>query len=88
MKQPNHRRLQTQALVENKQNMQYLLTLYIGDKMTPQKLLLDTGSAWLWLPGSDCNTCTRQSLAYDYSDSTTFNKSDEESKINYAMGWV
>ena len=35
-------------------NYQYVGTFYIGKDKQAKNMLLDTGTSWLWLKGSDC----------------------------------
>jgi len=44
------------------QNKYYYIGLWIGSNgagngMTKMRFLIDTGSAWLWMPGQKCTTC-------------------------------
>ena len=51
--------------------------------------LLDTGSAWLWIPTKNCDTCPIPLEAkFNYVNSDTYRETDEEEKIPYLMGSV
>jgi len=52
------------------------------------KLLLYTGSSWLWMPSVDCpdSQCTKNH--YDYKSSTTFKNLETPDGIKYGIGGV
>lgn len=40
----------------------YIVEVEIGTPPTPFNLIIDTGSADLWVPGEDCHNCTHTKL--------------------------
>ena len=52
------------------------------------RLLLDSGSSWLWIPSVDCpdNECTKNH--YDYKQSHSFKNLDISEDIKYGIGAV
>lgn len=69
----------------------YITTLKIGSDSSEVKVLLDTGSADLWVMSSKNSYCTEnggsmncdQYGTYNEDNSTTFNKNDTEFSIQY-----
>ncbi|EAR97490.1 hypothetical protein TTHERM_00437390 (macronuclear) [Tetrahymena thermophila SB210] len=79
----------TQEL-NNIDDYQYVVQIYIGQSKEPFNFLLDTGSNILWIPGTECNLqdnhCHTKDI-YDYSKSQTaiVNK-DKKIEIQYGQG--
>ena len=50
--------------------------------------IFDTGSAWTWIPNSDCpdDQCTKRH--YKYQDSTGYRTSTVEKEVFYGIGYV
>jgi len=40
--------------IENVYNYQYYATLFVGTHFQEMSFIIDTGSAWTWLPNEDC----------------------------------
>mmetsp|Transcript_31974 Transcript_31974/g.31367 ORF Transcript_31974/g.31367 Transcript_31974/m.31367 type:complete len:308 (-) Transcript_31974:145-1068(-) len=71
----------------NFRNLQYYGPLYLGSKRKRLNFVYDTGSSWLWFPGTSCTGCPTD-YEYDPSKSefyTDFNKSKE---LFYGKGYV
>jgi hypothetical protein len=65
----------------NNKEVNYYLTLHIGDQKTPLKLIPDTGSRRLVLESYTCESC--YSTKYDYSNNTLFHPITGEMEFNY-----
>ncbi|CAG8013230.1 unnamed protein product [Penicillium nalgiovense] len=62
-------------------------TLHIGQPPQKFKVILDTGSANLWVPSSDCRTYScRMHKTYDSSLSSTYRKNGTSFEIHYGSG--
>ncbi|KAL4478816.1 hypothetical protein ABPG73_002031 [Tetrahymena malaccensis] len=74
--------------INNFDDYQYVVQIYIGQYKEPFTFLIDTGSNVLWVPGSDCNKqenhCHTQQI-YDYSKSQTATL-DKNNKIEIHYG--
>jgi len=75
--------------VENFLNAQYFSTIALGTPEQEFKVVLDTGSSNLWVPGSECGSiaCYLHSK-YDSSTSSTYKKNGSEFGIRYGSGEV
>lgn len=75
------------AVIKDYQNAQYYGPLTIGGQTF--KVIFDTGSSNLWVPGKACNwhTCWFHPR-YDETKSTTYEKDGREFKVQYGSGPV
>lgn len=73
----------------NYMNVQYYADISLGTPPQNFKVVLDTGSANLWVPGSECNSiaCFLHTK-YDSSASSTYKKNGSEFEIQYGSGSV
>lgn len=65
--------------------MQYYGPLYFGSPPKPFKVVFDTGSSWTWLNHVACEYC-HEAEAFNPTDSSTFEDSDQEFELQYGMG--
>jgi len=88
------RNLQTSnnsANLSNIFNIHYNVKLYIGNPKKEFRLILDTGSNWLWVGSSSCKNCYRLGIAdlYQCSASQTCHENQDTSvDIQYGIGYV
>ncbi|KAK4907794.1 aspartic proteinase precursor [Elasticomyces elasticus] len=75
--------------VENFLNAQYFSTIGLGTPPQEFKVVMDTGSSNLWVPGSECGSiaCYLHNK-YDASSSSSFKKNGSEFGIRYGSGEV
>ncbi|KAI2712148.1 hypothetical protein CBS147332_5784 [Penicillium roqueforti] len=73
--------------LKNHKNTQYLATMYIGHPPQKFKVILDTGSANLWVPSSDCRTYScKEHKRYSSSKSSTYRQNGTGFEIHYGSG--
>lgn len=79
----------TDVPLGNYLNVQYFADIGLGTPVQTFKVVLDTGSANLWVPGSECNSiaCFLHTK-YDSSASSTYKKNGTEFEIRYGSGAV
>lgn len=73
----------------NYMNVQYFADISLGTPAQNFKVVLDTGSSNLWVPGSECNSiaCFLHTK-YDSSASSSYKKNGSEFEIAYGSGSV
>ncbi|KAF7506474.1 Vacuolar protease A [Endocarpon pusillum] len=75
--------------VENFLNAQYFSTIALGSPAQEFKVILDTGSSNLWVPGSECGSIACYlHTTYNAEDSSTYKKNGSEFAIRYGSGSV
>jgi hypothetical protein len=47
----------TSGKITNEQNVYYFMNLSIGNPAQDMTFLIDSGSAWLWVPSVNCVGC-------------------------------
>nr|BAE91900.1 Proteinase A [Ogataea minuta] len=68
-------------------NAQYFTEIQIGTPGQPFKVILDTGSSNLWVPGSDCSSLACYlHQKYDHDSSSTYKANGSEFAIRYGSG--
>jgi hypothetical protein len=78
-----------EANLMNSFNYQYFGNLWIGTHQQKMEFIFDTGSAWTWLPNSDCpeDQCATTNR-YKYLESGAYDDSGSESEVFYGVGYV
>ena len=74
--------------IQNKQNVQYLATVYFGSHGQKLDLIIDTGSSWTWLISEDCPQQQCAGDHYRNSQSTSFDETFKQHSITYKKGYV
>ena len=77
-----------EVLIDNIYNYQYIGKLWIGSHMQEMTFIFDTGSAWTWIPSSDCPTYECPNNHYFYQMSEDFLNTDQIEIVNYGMGSI
>ena len=54
----------------NKNDLEYIGTLFMGENSEPVNVIFDTGSDWVVISSHKCNNCDK--THYDHSDEETF----------------
>ncbi|KAF8529009.1 Asp-domain-containing protein [Hysterangium stoloniferum] len=73
--------------LSNYMNAQYFATIELGSPPQEFKVVLDTGSSNLWVPGSECTSIACFFHAkYQASDSHTYKKNGSKFEISYVSG--
>lgn len=69
-------------------NMQYYGKLWVGSHMQEMTFIFDTGSAWTWIPSSDCpdDQCTKEH--YMYQKSSGFHNTNQKEDVKYGIGEI
>lgn len=70
-------------------DIQIFSTVYFGSNLEPHRLIFDTGSSWLWVQSSYCDSCTAEDhFMHRHSASFTVDTNFEVFQINYGSGSV
>lgn len=90
-----HKRLRRQltpsefdADITNMHNFQYFGTLYVGTHLQEMTFIFDTGSAWTWVPNSDCDDSQCPNRHYRYHDSESYVDTGEIDTVVYGIGEI
>ena len=69
-------------------NYQYFGKLWIGSQLQEMTFIFDTGSAWTWIPNSDCpdSQCTRNH--YRYQVSSGYKNTGLLETVRYGIGSI
>jgi hypothetical protein len=73
--------------VDNRQNYQYSISIYVGEQRQKVDLIIDTGSSWTWLVG-DCPPTECSGTPYESALSSTFKQTTKLYDITYGIGYV
>lgn len=76
------------AALYNDQGSQYLIEVGIGTPPQHFAVTLDTGSADLWVPSTECPASSCPFYRFDTSNSSTFKALDKPFGIQYGIGSV
>jgi hypothetical protein len=74
--------------VENNDNYQYSISVYVGEHRQQVELIIDTGSSWTWLMADDCPAWQCKGTRYDQYQSETFKETTKLYDITYGIGYV
>lgn len=80
-------------LLDQGPDSSYIATMTFGTPPQSFDVVLDTGSSDLWVPGTNCSSCSSQSPVFDTSKSSTFqiptsSFANQEIVIHYGSGEV
>lgn len=67
-------------------NIGYVATVQFGANKTPFKMLIDSGSADTWVPGSKCTSCGKSQQKLTKAVSNTLKTSKQQWSITYGTG--
>lgn len=67
-------------------NIGYVATIQVGAKKTPFKMLIDSGSADMWVPSSKCKNCGTSQQKLSTNISSSLKTSKESWDITYGTG--
>ncbi|KAG0173295.1 hypothetical protein DFQ28_005958 [Apophysomyces sp. BC1034] len=87
-KQMMAKRGQAQTSLYNDGGSQYLIEVGIGTPAQKFIVTLDTGSADLWVPSSQCPTTICPYARFDGSQSSSFKSLNQEFVVKYGIGTV
>ncbi|KAI8150369.1 aspartic peptidase domain-containing protein [Fennellomyces sp. T-0311] len=77
-----------QTSLYNDGGSQYLVEVGVGSPAQNFTVTLDTGSADLWVPSTDCPTSECPYTRFDPAQSSTYNSTNEKFGIIYGIGTV
>lgn len=72
-------------------NIHYNIKLYIGNPLKEFRLILDTGSNWLWVGTDSCDNCYQIGIGDLYNCSNSIScieEKDNKKEILYGIGYV
>ncbi|KAI9571567.1 aspartic peptidase domain-containing protein [Boletus coccyginus] len=78
----------TVPLTDEQNDSSYSATVSIGTPAQPFNLIIDTGSADLWVATTQCTTCSSDVPLFNPSESSSFKNGSSSVKISYGSGSV